>query len=337
MKPKLPFIVFELTSVCNLNCRYCYNIWKRPDSEDTFFNSYRKAKKTIRRIFKIADVGQVTFSGGEPLLAERFSEIVLYVRMKRKPVAIISNGNAGSKESYQQLISLGASFFEFPIHSQNAETHDFMTRIPGSWNKAVQSAKQVLELNGSVVAVIVITKANTAQIAETLAFIQSLGINRVMLNRYNIGGNGIADQQNILPTKENLNEAFRVANETGKKLGMVLSSNVCTPLCYIDPENYPDIAFTACSSNIINKPLTVDLDGNMRICNHSPIVIGNIFRNKINDILSSPYLRQWTDIVPEFCSDCEKFSNCLGGCRAASEQMGFSLNHVDPILTINQD
>ena len=41
----------------------------------------------------MADVEQVTFTGGEPFLAERFSELVLYTRMKRKQVAIITNGN----------------------------------------------------------------------------------------------------------------------------------------------------------------------------------------------------------------------------------------------------
>jgi len=31
MKLNLPHIAFEITDACNLNCLYCYNIWKMED------------------------------------------------------------------------------------------------------------------------------------------------------------------------------------------------------------------------------------------------------------------------------------------------------------------
>jgi organic radical activating enzyme len=61
------------------------------------FNSYKQAKKTLKRLFKIAEVGSVTFTGGEPFLAERFNELVLFTRLKNKSVTIITNGNAAAK------------------------------------------------------------------------------------------------------------------------------------------------------------------------------------------------------------------------------------------------
>jgi len=337
MKQALPFLVFETTSVCNLNCRYCYNIWKRPGAEDIPKNSYKQARKTLKRFFKIADVDQITFTGGEPFLAERFSELVLFARMKKKQVAIISNGNKATREDYKTMLSLGVGLFEFPIHSYKSEVHDFLTQVKGSWQKVLQSVKDVQELKGSIVAVIVITKANFEHIDKTLAFIQSLGLKRVMLNRYNIGGTGIKHIKELATTKEELNHAYELANKTGKELNLTLSSNVCTPLCLLNPKDYQNIAFTSCSSGILNKPLTLDIEGNMRICNHSPIVIGNIYKNTFDEILKTPYTKQWVDIVPDFCKTCEIFDNCLGGCRAASEQLGLSLEHVDPILTLDQN
>ncbi|MFH2096034.1 MAG: radical SAM protein, partial [Bacteroidota bacterium] len=292
-KPKLPFIIFETTSRCNLNCRYCYNIWKRPGETDIVKDSYKKARKTLKQIFKQADVEQVTFTGGEPLIAERFQELVLFTRLKKKSVSVISNGNAGSRDDYSMLIKLGVELFEFPVHSAQAEIHDFMTTVNGSWEKAVQSVKDVTELGGNVVAVIVITKANYSVIRETLEFISSLGIKRIMLNRYNIGGNGIAQPENVVLSKAQLNEAFSVANIAVKELKLRLTSNVCTPLCLLDPADHKNIGFTSCSSNIYNKPLTLDIDGNMRICNHSPVVIGNIYEEPLEKILASPYLKQW--------------------------------------------
>ena len=334
MKPHLPFLIFETTTVCNLNCKYCYNIWKRPGAEALPKNSYKQARKTLKRFFSLAEVEQVTFTGGEPFLAERFSELVLYTRMKRKQVSVISNGNKASKDDYKTMISLGVNLFEFPVLSYDESVHDGMTQIKGSWKKVVQSVKEVSELKGHIVAVIVITKLNYLHIDKTLAFIKELGVSRVMLNRYNIGGTGIKFMKELATTKEELNHSFEIANKAGKELNMVLSSNVCTPLCHLNAKDHKNILFTSCSSSILNKPLTLDIEGNMRICNHSPIVIGNIFKNSMEEILKSPYNQKWVDIIPDFCKDCEIFDKCLGGCRAASEQMNLGLEHVDPILTI---
>lgn len=332
MKRKLPFIVFEITSHCNLNCRYCYNIWKRPESKTANYNSYQKAKKTMQRLFKIAEVDHVTMSGGEPFLCERFSELVLYCRMKHKSVTIISNGNTATKKDYKQLIDLGVSLFEFPIHSADGGTHDYLTQVKGSWQKSVQSVKNVLELGGNVVCVIVITKANHTQIKESLLFIKNLGVNRIMLNRFNIGGEGILEQKNLLLNHQELNEAYKIANEIGFENNLTLSSNVCTPICVVNPEKYPHIRFSSCAANVTNMPLTMGIDGNMRLCNHSPVVVGNIFKDNLDDIFSSDYAKSWKEIIPDYCIDCDKYFKCFGGCRAASEQLGRGLNKVDPLV-----
>ena len=209
-----------------------------------------------------------------------------------------------------------------------------MTQTKGSWKKVIESVKNVIALKGNVVAVIVVTKLNFLDIDKTLAFINQLGISRVMLNRYNIGGTGIKFIKELVTTKTELNAAFELANKAGKELNMILSSNVCTPLCHLNGKDHKNILFTTCSSSILNKPLTLDIDGNMRICNHSPIVIGNIYKNSLEEIIRSPYNQQWVDIVPDYCKDCDIFDKCLGGCRAASEQMNLGLEHVDPIITM---
>jgi len=331
-KQNLPFIVLEVTSSCNLNCRYCYNIWKRPEEKSIHLNSYKKAMDTLKKLFSVAEVTQVTMSGGEPFLCERFSEIVLFCRMKKKNVTIISNGTSVSRDEYKQVIDLGVDLFEFPMHSSKPEIHDYLARVEGSWAKVVNSIKTVKELGAKVVCVIVITKVNYKDIKDTLLFIKELGINRVMLNRFNIGGNGIAEEVNLAISHDELRKAYKIANEIAKSDGMTLTSNVCTPMCIVDPKDYPNIRMSSCAANVINMPLTLDIDGNLRLCNHSPVVVGNIFKDKIEDLLHSDYAKSWKEIVPEYCKNCNKYPKCLGGCRAASEQLGLPLSEVDPIV-----
>ncbi|MDD3626454.1 MAG: radical SAM protein [bacterium] len=331
-RTKLPYIIYEVTSVCNLRCRYCYNPWKRPGETDQKDNSYKLAKKALKQLFKVAEIDHVTMTGGEPFLAERFSEIVLFCRMEKKGVTIISNGATASDEDYRIMLELGVDLFEFPFHSVTPEIHDHLTQVPGSQKKVLNSFKYVIEHKGYVVPAIVITGLNYKNVGERLRFLnKEFGINTMMLNRFNIGGTGIKEIENIKITNEQLNEAFKDAAAVGKELNLTLTSNVCTPFCVLNPKDYPNIRMSSCSSSVTNMPLTLDINGNMRLCNHSPVVVGNIYKDQLKNMLRSEYVKEWKTTVPEFCKGCKVFPECLGGCRAASEQVGNSILKEDPV------
>ncbi|MDR0798766.1 MAG: radical SAM protein [Dysgonamonadaceae bacterium] len=329
----LTHITVELTDKCNLSCKYCYNIWKIPGAERQTFNSYKKAIKVLKQIFKQAPIEQVTLTGGEPFMAERLLEIVLFCRMEGKSVAIISNGSLGTPADYKQLINMGVRLFEMPIHSADPAIHDSITQMKGSWQKSVHSLLEIKRLGGYPVAVIVLTKFNVAELNETLDYIHSIGIQRIMLNRYNIGGNGTADPASVSATHEQLIAAYHVANQKSETLSLTISSNVCTPQCLLKPSDYPRLMFGNCSDNPLRKPITVDVNGDIRLCNHSPVKAGNIFEQELSEILYSPYSLSWKEIVPAYCAVCDLWEKCKGGCRAASEQCGLGLSQVDPILT----
>ena len=154
-----------------------------------------------------------------------------------------------------------------------------------------------------------------------------------MLNRFNIGGRGIAEKHNLLPDIRSLNFAFKTADTLAAKHNLIITSNVCTPHCVIDPVCYPHIKTGSCSAQLTNLPLTIDIEGNMRLCNHSPVVAGNIFKQSLADICSSHYVDLWKNSIPEYCMGCAKFSACRGGCRAASEQVGSDIRQVDPLVS----
>ncbi len=330
-RPALRGIIYEVTSRCNLNCLYCYNIHKAPLGIPPATGGYRKAKRTLKRLFKVADVERVTMTGGEPLLQERFLELVLFCRMKGKRVAVISNGNRGAKEDYRHLIGMGVTLYELPLHSTVPEEHDEMTGVPGSHATVLESIGTIRRLGGVVVPMIVITKINRRRVVDTLRLFKRLGLRRIMLNRFNIGGAGIGNARRLSLSIEALREVFAEADEATRALGLKVSSNVCSPRCVLDGRAFPSISFTRCSPRVERRPLTMDLDGNLRFCNHSPIVMGNIFTDDIRDVVSSDYALSWKE-RPDFCSGCDEWAACFGGCRAASEQLGQTVRQVDPVL-----
>lgn len=334
-KIKLLSISIELTDKCNLACRYCYNVWKVPGAEKNHFDSYAKAVNVLEKFFEQVEVRNVTLTGGEPFVAQRVKEVALFCRMQGKTVTVISNGYKGTKSDYKSLIDMGVTLFEFPIHAAQDTIHDFITQVKGSWRHSIRSIQAVQRLGGNPIPVLVLTKYNIDVLGETLDFISGLGLTRIMMNRYNIGGCGTADPASVSASRQQLQDAFLIADRKAEELDLVISSNVCSPDCLLDPARYPNIYFGHCSENVIQKPITLDINGNIRLCNHSPIVAGNIYQQDIQDILYSPYANSWQEIVPEFCSACEKWDTCRGGCRAASEQCGLGLGHVDPILTVS--
>ena len=330
----LPYISLEITSDCNLNCRYCYNTWKRPGEKTVRLNSYLKAKKVLKQLFRIADIKHVTFTGGEPFLSERFDEIVLFTRMKKKDVTLITNGNAASQKDYEMMVKLGVGLFELPLHSINPEIHDKITKVNSSWEKSLQSIKILINNGAQVVGVIVITKINFNDVPETMKFMKSIGIRNIMLNRYNYGGSGIAEADHICMTHQEIKDTYKKANEIAVDTELSVTSNVCTPFCLLNPEEYPNIGFGSCSRDVKTMPLTVDINGNLRLCNHSPVIAGNIFENDFETIFKSDYVANWNIETPLFCKDCNIYEKCLGGCRAAAEQLGHGNAAVDPIMTI---
>lgn len=336
MKLELLNIALELTDKCNLACRYCYNIWKIPGAERKTFDSYKKAVQSLTRLFTQADVRNVTLTGGEPFVAERIKEIALFCRMEGKTVTIITNGFKGTSDDYKSLIDMGITLFEFPIHSADENIHDYITQVKGSWKKSLNSICSVQSMRGYPVPVIVLTKYNIEVLGDTLDFISSLGLRRIMMNRYNIGGCGTSTPDSVSATHAQLKQAFGIANRKAEELWLVISSNVCSPNCLLDPADYPRILFGHCSENVLHKPITMDINGNIRLCNHSPVVAGNIFEQLIEDILYSPYAQSWNEIIPDYCIACHKWEKCRGGCRAASEQCGLGLGHLDPIMTANE-
>jgi len=330
-RPALSSVLFEVTERCNLGCRYCYNVYKRPGGAPPARGSYTRARAVLERLFAVADVERVTMSGGEPFLAERFMDLVRFCFAEGKRLIITSNGNGGSDDEYRELVELGLTNIVMPFHSIRAEEHDAMTGRDGSQRRSLESLELVRALGGRATPIVVITRLNHASLAETVLFLKRRGFRRMIINRFNYGGRGIREAGRLALTVTELRRAYEVVNELAVRCGLWVSANICTPHCVLDPTDYPRIGFGACDIEMDGRPFTMDTDGDVRFCNHSPVVMGNIFADDLRAMLATDYARTWERAVPEQCADCGRWEACVGGCRAAAEQLGCDQTEVDPI------
>jgi len=173
---------------------------------------------------------------------------------------------------------------------------------------------------------------NLLQLESILELAASLGVHSVLLNRMNIGGLRPRHWRELWLEPAEVDALLVTADRVGGRLGLRISSGVCTRLCAVDPEAHPDLRTPTCSPEAERRPLTLDGWGDLRSCNHSPVILGDLHRQHLTEILDSTELARWRDVIPDFCAECERWADCLGGCRAACEQLGAGLHRVDPLL-----
>ena len=326
----LPHAVVEVTPECNLRCKHCYNWWKGETAEAPPKASYGKAFALLEWLLRHTTAERVVFSGGEPTVSERFTELALHAKVNGLRVTVITNGN-GPRQVYEALARMGVDMMEFSVLSADPATHDGVTGARGSWRRLMDALRLTLERGVEVVPVTVVTALNAPGVPACLEMLRGMGLRRFMVNRYNIGGEGLRQARSLSPGREELRRVFREVDEWAARTGADVASGVCTPHCLLDPEEYPHIRFGNCPPEAYSHPLTFDLEGNVRMCNHSPRVMGNIYRQPLTEILFSEYACSWGTTRAAFCEGCRKWDRCRGGCRAASEQTGGTLRDADPV------
>lgn len=79
--------IWNVTGRCNLNCKYCWDIFKQEKEMDT-----RKAKEMIDRISS-DKCEMLLFTGGEPLVRNDLFELISYADSKKiSNIKICTNG-----------------------------------------------------------------------------------------------------------------------------------------------------------------------------------------------------------------------------------------------------
>ncbi|MCK5250353.1 MAG: hypothetical protein KAJ98_10345 [Spirochaetaceae bacterium] len=158
-----------------------------------------------------------------------------------------------------------------------------------------------------------------------------MGVRRVMLNRFNLGGEGFDHMGELTLLPDELGQAYQTANDFAIELGLRVTANVSTPWCIIDPLDYPSLHITSCADRIELMPITVTGLGDVRICNHSPVILGNIYQQNLDTILNQVIGKDFFETIPHICTDCVRYPRCLGGCKAVSQQSGIPLCDHDPV------
>jgi radical SAM protein with 4Fe4S-binding SPASM domain len=331
----LDSVIFEATQACNHDCLHCYNVWKcgRPypqgqlDTPGTLRLIDRIVRQTRPRIF--------SFTGGEPLLRPDILQLIEAVSLRGITVNLLTNGSLLTDELVESLVNAGVSLFEIPMLSGDRAEHNHLTRSE-SFDRVTEALATIKLAGAHAVSVFVVTRRNWDHLHDMLRISFALGVDGVMVNRLNPGGSGLRNLGELLPTVEQTAEALRVANDAVEEFSLPISVSVPIPPCLIDLKAYNRLNFGFCAAGTERAYYTFDPMGNVRMCNHSPTILGNILAGSFRRFIRGEAARAFNRDVPPECADCARVAECRGNCKAAAEQACGSLCALEPFVAANE-
>jgi radical SAM protein with 4Fe4S-binding SPASM domain len=155
-----------------------------------------------------------------------------------------------------------------------------------------------------------------------------------MFNRFNPGGEGAKYIKELLPTPQQVKSALKIANRLTKEYKISISCSIPIQPCVIDTKEFENLNFGFCAAGGENAYYTIDSMGNLRMCNHSQLILGNLFKETFKEIVSKKIVNKFISAYPDYCNKCEIKNTCLGGCKASSEVCYGSILKEEPFLAM---
>jgi len=163
-------VMFELTYMCNLNCRHCYVVIDNDDTELSM-------EEITEIINQLLDMGTfyLTFTGGEIFTREDLLDIAMYAKNKGFLLTFMTNGTLITPEKIEEIKKLKPVKFEISLYGATAKTHDYITRVKGSFELTVEAIKGLIEKGIEVLIKFSLMKSNVKEYKEMKVLSEKLG------------------------------------------------------------------------------------------------------------------------------------------------------------------
>lgn len=330
-------IVFEVTTACNCDCVYCYNVWKAPGK------GYPRGEMTFPEIVRMFDrllvelpLKSVALSGGEPFLRKDLPEIVSYLWARGLQVVIITNGTLLSEENIER--TCGATNFELPLLSHRREVHDRLTRYD-SFQGVLRGMRNLDRADVPFVVAFIATRVNYQDLKRVVQLAIAMGAKGILYNRMNAAAFNLQFLDEFFPSVDMVKENLETLEQMAEEFGIPISCSIPIQPCLIDITRYPHLQFGFCPLGGKDSYYTIDPLGNLRVCNHSSTILGSLRERYFGELIQCPYVEDFKTVMPDICLTCaaEVRDRCHGGCKMAAEECYGSFRLSEPFVRLHRD
>jgi len=271
---------------------------------------------------RLMGMGSVKLSGGEPFTRKDIFDFLNYFKENKIGITVETNATLIREKEARALKSACVGHVAVSLDGPNAEIHESLRGVAGSFNAAVEGIRCLVKEGLNIQVITSLWQGNKEYIKSTIVFAKALGANTLKINPItNISrGDAMNKQRETLSVKETL-AFYHWLTEEMKKEPQI------TVIFDIPPAFYPIVNrrinhFGTCG---IFNILGILGDGRLSICgigsSASTLVLGRVGRDSIKDIWENHLvLKEIRENVPKkmqgICGRCMFMHYCLGKCRA---------------------
>ncbi|MDP8242798.1 MAG: radical SAM protein [Candidatus Hinthialibacter antarcticus] len=186
-KPKLRYLLFYVTSRCNLRCKHCFYLDELNKHDEMSLEEIEKVAKSLYPL------NFVRMTGGEPFLRKDLPEVVhaFYEQAGVRRMGLISNGTRPewAEKAVRRTFELNPDVtLDVGISVDGLEPdHDEIRGLKGSYANAKQTAETLVRLrdefpNLLTSLVMTVTSKNENSLDEFYDEVSSWGVDRLSVN-----------------------------------------------------------------------------------------------------------------------------------------------------------
>ncbi len=336
----------EITSRCNLRCRYCY-YFDNPevDYHDLSTDEWLKFFDELGQ----CAVMDVTIQGGEPFIRKDLPELLKGIIRNGMRYSILSNGGLIDDDIAAFIAETGrCNSVQVSVDGSCPETHD-ACRGKGSFEGAIRGIR-VLQRHGVSVAVRVTIHRQNVQDLENTArlLLEDLGLSSFSTNAASFFGSCRQNSEEVMLTTKDRMLAMETLLRLSEKYGGRTSA-AAGPQAEAEhwrrmedarEQGAPALPnsgrLTACGC-IFNK-MAVRADGAIvPCCMLAHMELGWINKDSVAEVwqnhpdLISMRNRHNISLTEfEFCAECPYIPYCTGNCPGLAYAITGKVNHPSP-------
>ncbi|MDD5726745.1 MAG: radical SAM protein [Patescibacteria group bacterium] len=315
---ELDYVQWDITSVCNLNCKHCREKATTSNARDNL--DLQQCKSLIDQIVAWK-TRTLSVAGGEPLLSPLIWDVLAYGAGKFERLVISSNGTTITSETAKRLKSY-VTCAQISIDGACAETHDNM-RGKGNFAHAMRGIQLLQDAGVQPAVRMTVHGGNMHEVTAFVDLAHDLGLPDAYLRRVIPSGN--AKQLSPLSAQD-LKRTLGEAIKHGQEIGMhVASADYFCQITFNQKAREKAEKTQAANGKVIGgcaigiKSFYVMQNGIIAYCPYLPIFCGDLRQDTLEKIWqTSQMLKVARSIrynLKGKCNTCQYKFAC-GGCRA---------------------
>lgn len=318
-------VQWHITNRCDLHCKHCYD---RSDRHDVHLSQGVELLDQVREFCLHQNVsGQVSFSGGNPVMHPNFLDLYRAAYERNLNVAIL--GNAITDEVLKQIVSVAKPSF-YQVSLEGLETHNDLIRGRGNFANVLEFLARLKKNKIYSMVMLTLTRANLDQVLPLAELLRDQ-VDLFCYNRLAMVGEGA----NLLTPQaqeyQQFVQDYLDARENNPIMGLK------DGLMNIERQHRPEGIFGGCTGfgcGAAFNFVSVLPDGQVHACRKFPSAIGDLHQHTLAQIYESSMAQNYRRGCIE-CDPCQLRPVC-GGCLAAAFGCGVDpLVHKDPACFID--